>query len=169
MTKKFIAAAALAAFLCVLIPVAASANAMAIEVARSITAAYVWTSADIATTTEAPLSANPETIGHSLGTTPLDVTASAPAAGVARNADFATTVRVVNRHASQFVCLGAVAWATSCAASGFTCSAHATTDGSVVLPSGVLVRVFDGTLRPCIVASGAATTTQTDYVRRKAQ
>lgn len=82
-------------------------------------------------------------------------------------------VRVVDRHATQGVCVRIFDFATSCAAtcaaSGLTCNATAATDGDFIPPSMPYVIPIDGTECACGAATGAGTTTTTCRIHRDIQ
>lgn len=89
---------------------------------------------------------------------------------------------VTNLHASQNVCFGTVPWsgadtcATRCAAEAawtgqgyaatMNCTANDASMGSVITAGASRQFRYDGTRCACIVASGAATTTQVERVLR---
>jgi hypothetical protein len=121
---------------------------------------------------EAPVRASQwEVYTKSVGTTAVhafnvDLTTGAG------DAAYLQEVRISNRHASQGLCYGVVAYssacATQCGASTITCSGAAT-DGDFVAPGTSITLPISGADCACVIASAAATTSTAARVKRALQ
>lgn len=64
-------------------------------------------------------------------------------------------IYVCNHDTTNYACVGATTWASTCSALTMTCRSGASTDGLVVKPSSCRAFRFLGTERPCLEATAA--------------
>ena len=128
--------------------------------------------ADVTTSRGAPLAFAEWT---STATTALGTTEAFPFASdisaANRNALFVQNIRIVNRHATQYVCFFPVEYsagcATDCPAATRTCTG-ASTDGDAIPPGASYTVSVTGEECPCWVGSAASTAASATRVARYA-
>lgn len=160
---------------------------VAAEVARVVAAqidTYTISMADIVNVRGRPIRASEEThFGQSVGTTTVNVGGDSTGTGWAEATwaqATAQTIRVVNTHASQSICLQTIARAasattcnTACAAVGagaLTCTGSGAADGTLLLPgSPPFTTTITGLECECAEASAASTGMNAARLSRAAQ
>lgn len=163
--------AALAVILTPARPAVAAAPPGFLEVLRELAARPI-SPGDIDKIRSAPIDTGEwTTYTQAVSTTPLSALSSDIAAAN-RVATYGRNFRFSNRHASQGLCFGAVAFSSACSStcsgSGLTCSG-ASTDGDYIAPGTSYTIALTGNMCACLVASAASTTATAAAVQRSAE
>lgn len=174
------ALAAAAAVIAVLVAMAAIIHAMPAR-AQAASPPQSLSMADIANGKSRPIFASEEkTFGQAVTTSTVNAMGTAAqTADVTYLGDMVQTFRIVNTHASNFLCyrtIARAASATSCdtkctglGAGIITCTGSGAADGTLIPPGGVLTPSISGLDCACIEASAAATNVNATRVARLVQ
>ncbi len=111
---------------------------------------------------------NPEITTTTVGTDAANVITgdlASPPTGLNVADSVIQQILITNKSTTADLCFKTVAWASTCAASGITCSG-ASTDGQIILPRSQRVFRPAGPRRPCVAASAGATAYQAERVSR---